>query len=109
MAIFANSAATQATASVGTSATQIFNPSASGIPSGASLGDITVINTGSTTFFVGQSTVTASTGLRVPPGAQVTVSGFGAKQGSSTYSIYAITSSGTSSALTGPATVDSVV
>lgn len=107
MAIFANSSATQ-TASVTNSATLVFDSDASGIPTGASLGDVTVINTGSATIFVGQSTVTASTGLRVPAGAQVTITGFGALQSSTNYDIYAITSSGTSATLAGLATTEAV-
>lgn len=108
MPIFAASAAVQ-TASVTNSATLIFDADASGIPTNAVLGDITVINTGATTIFVGQSAVTASTGLRCPPGAQITIAGFGAKQNSTNFDIYAITSSGTSTTLSGPATVDTVV
>lgn len=108
MAIFANSAATQ-TAAVTNSATLVFDSDASGIPTGAVIGDVTVVNTGATTFFVGQSTVTSSTGLRVPPGAQVTIAGFGAVQTSTNYDIYAITASGTSSSLAGPATTDITV
>lgn len=109
MPIFANGAATQATASVTSSATLVFDADASGITAGITIGDVTVINTGSTTFFVGQSGVTASTGLRVPAGAQVTITGFGALQSSTNFDIYAITSSGTSSALAGPASVEYVV
>lgn len=109
MAIFANSAATQTTASVANTATQIYNTSASGIPTGAVIGDIIVENTGTVTFFLGQSAVTAVTGLRVPPGAQVVIVGFGSTQGSANFNLYAITASGTSSAMVGPATVDAAV
>lgn len=105
MAIFASSSAVQATASVGNTATLIFDSDATGIPTGATIGDVTVINSGSKTFFVGQSGVTATTGLRVPAGAQVTINGFGATQSSTNFDIYAITASGTSSALAGPVSV----
>lgn len=105
MPIFATGAATQATASVGNTATLVFDSDASGITAGVTIGDVTVINTGTTTFFVGQSGVTATTGLRVPGGAQVTINGFGALQSSTNYDIYAITASGTSSALAGPVTL----
>jgi hypothetical protein len=109
MAIFANSAATQVGA-VTSSSSLIFNVAASGIPTGAALGDITVINTGATTIFIGSFTgVTAITGLRVPPGAQVTVNGLNAVQSSTNGNIYAITASGTSTSLSGPATVDVTV
>ena len=109
MAIFANGSATQTTASVTNSATLVFDSDASGIPTGVTIGDVTVVNTGAVTFFVGQSGVTSSTGLRVPPGAQVTITGFGALQSSTNFDIYAITASGTSSAIAGPASVEYVV
>lgn len=106
MAIFANGVATQTTASVGNTSVKIFNASLSGIPTGAAIGDVTVINTGSTTIFVGSFTgVTAITGVRVPPSGQLTINGFGAVQGSTNYDIYAITASGTSSTIVGPASL----
>lgn len=108
MAVFANSAATQ-TATVTNSATLIFDSDASGIPTGAAIGDVTVVNTGATTIFVGSASVSATTGLRCPAGAQITITGFGALQSSTNYDIYAITASGTSTTLSGPATVDFVV
>jgi hypothetical protein len=108
MAIFANSAATQANA-VPNSATKIWNASASGIPTGATLGDVIVQNTGAVTMFIGSASV-STTGLRVPPGAQVTISGFGAVQGNTNYDIYAIAASSTgTTSLCGLATVDQVV
>lgn len=106
MAIFANGAATQATASVGTSATLVFDADASGITAGVTIGDIIVLNTGSVTMFIGQSGVTATTGLRLPPGASWTSQNLGALQSSTNYDIYAITSSGTTTALAGPATLN---
>lgn len=107
MAIFANSAATQTTASVGNTATQIYNTSATGIPTGVTLHDLTVVNTGSTTIYLGQSAVTAVTGLALPAGAQVTFNGWSHAQGDATGNVYAITASGTSSAIAGLATVAS--
>lgn len=106
MAIFATSAATQ-TAAVTSSSSKVFNASASGIPTSAALGDITLVNTGSVTVFVGSFTgVTAVTGIRVPAGASVTLSQFGAVQGSTNYDLYAITASGASTVLVGPVTTD---
>lgn len=106
MAVFANSAATQ-TAAVTNSSSKVFNASAAGIPTGAALGDITLVNTGTVTVFVGSFTgVTATTGVRVPAGASLTLSSFGAVQGSTNFDLYAITASGTSSVLVGPATTD---
>ena len=109
MAVYANSSAVQATASVTSSATLIFDSDASGIPTGVTIGDVTVVNTGTVTMFIGQSGVTSSTGLRVPAGAQVTINNFGALQSSTNFDIYGITASGTTSALCGPATVDANV
>jgi hypothetical protein len=109
MAIFANSSAVQSTA-VPNSATLIFDADASGIPTGATIGDVTVINTGSVTMFIGSSSVSTTTGLRVPAGAQVTINNFGALQSSTTFDIYAIASSAAgTTALAGPATVDANV
>lgn len=104
MAIFANSAATQTT-SVGNSATEVFNPSASGIPSGVTLYDVTLINTGTVTVYLGQSAVTAVTGLQLAAGQQVTYNHESFAQGTAANAIYAITSSGTTSVLAGLATV----
>jgi len=106
MAIFANGVATQ-TASVLSTATLIFDSDAAGIPAGVTIGDVTVINTGKNTMFIGQSSVTASTGLRVPSGAQVTINGFGALQSSTNFDIYAIAASSSTltTSLAGPATL----
>jgi hypothetical protein len=106
MGIFATGVATQK-ASVLSTATLIFDSDASGIPTGVTIGDVTVVNTGPNTMFIGQSTVTASTGLRVPAGAQVTINGFGALQSSTNFDIYAIAASSSTltSSLAGPASV----
>ncbi len=109
MAIFANSAATQTTASVTNSATQIYNTSASGIPAGVTLRNITIVNTGSVTFFVGQSAVTAVTGIAVPAGGQLTIEGYAFAQGAAGGNVYAITASGTSSAIVGLETQNATV
>jgi hypothetical protein len=105
MAIFAFSAATQTT-SVTNSATQIFNTSASGIPTGVTLKDLIIENQGSQTVFVGGSTVTAATGLPVPAGAQVTFNGWAFAQGAAGGNVYAIVSSGTAQVTCGLATVN---
>lgn len=109
MAIFANSAATQTTASVANTATQIYDTSASGIPTGVTLKNLTIVNTGSTTFYVGQSAVTAVTGIAVPAGGQLTIEGYSHAQADTAGDVYAITASGTSSAIAGLATVHAVV
>lgn len=109
MAIFADSAATQTT-SFTTSATEVFNTSASGIPSGVTLHDVTLINTGASTVYLGQSAVTAVTGLPLQPGAQITYNGYSFAQGASGGNIYAICASGGASTIVaGLATVNSNV
>ena len=108
MALFANSSATQ-TAAPGTAATLIFDTDASGIPTGATLNDITIVNTGSVTCYLGGSAVAATTGgLILKPGGQCTLANQSALQSSTTGDIYAITASGTTTTLAGLATVDPV-
>ena len=110
VAIFANGTAAVQSSAVTNSSSLIYDTDATNIPTGDTLADITLINTGSVTIFVGSFTgVTAITGLRVPAGAQVTINGFGAKQSSTNGDLYAITASGTSSVLVAPATVDANV
>lgn len=106
--VFNASAATQTTA-VTNSATLIFDADASGIGTNALIGDVVIVNAGTVTMFIGQSTVTSSTGLRVPPGGQWSSNSFGALQNSTNFDIYAITASGTTTAIAGPATLDSNV
>lgn len=109
MAIFANSAATQTT-TVTNSATQIFNTSATGIPVGAALKKLTVMNTGSVNVYLGQSGVTSSTGLLLAPGQQVTYNNsWSYVRGSATGNVYAITASGTCTVVAGLATVNANV
>lgn len=109
MAIFANGAATQSN-SVGTSSVKIFDVAHSGIPTGVTLKDVTIVNTGLVAMFLGSFTaVTAVTGLRLDPGDQITFNGYSHAQGDTTGNIFAITASGTTSALTGLATVNANV
>jgi hypothetical protein len=84
---------------VATSAVEVYTPTSAGTAVNP-----TVINTGSNTIYLGQSGVTSSTGLKVAPGAQVTLSG-------TEEAIYAICASGhtPSTTLAGLATVDAVV
>lgn len=89
-------------ASVTSSATQIYNTTSFtavggttySFLTGATLRDLTIINTGTVTCFVGTSSVTASTGLRLDPGQQLTIQGSNTV-GSTNWNLYAITSSGT--------------
>jgi hypothetical protein len=59
------------------------------------LRDVTIVNTGSNTVWLGGSTVTAATGLALPAGAQITYNGYVATAGSTTGRIYGISTSGT--------------
>lgn len=59
------------------------------------LKDVTIVNTGSNTVWLGGSTVTAATGLALPAGAQITYNGYVATAGDSAGSIYGISTGGT--------------
>lgn len=95
MAIF--SSATQGTV-VTNSATQVF--SVTGLTSPR---EVTVVNQGTATVWVGGGTVTTTSGVQLNPGAQVTVGSQAAQN------LWAITSAGTATVLAGLATVDAVV
>lgn len=103
------SAATQTTTSVPNSATQVFNSNASFVAAGASVTNVTVMNAGAVDCFLGQSGVTSSTGLRLPAGAQVTFHNWSYPKNTAAANIYAITASGTTTVVTGLATVDATV
>lgn len=120
MAIFAASPpAYQTTASVGSSATQIYNTTSVttgghtySFPTGVTLSELTIVNTGSVTCFVGTSAVTAATGTPLRSGEQLTIRGSNhvqAESGATSWNLYAITSSGTTSVEAGLATVDATV
>ena len=64
-----------------------------------------LFRSGTVTIYLGQSAVTAVTGLALPAGAQVTFNGWSYAQGAAGGNVYAITASGTSSAIAGLATV----
>jgi hypothetical protein len=94
-----------ASASVGTSATQIYNTTSFtavggtvySFPAGAVLRDLTIVNTGAVTCFIGTSSVTASTGIPLLAGEQLTIQGSHkqAESGNASWNLYAITASGT--------------
>jgi len=71
--------------------------------------DVTIINTGSVTVYLGTSSVTAATGLALPSGAQLTYNGYVATTGTTTNDIYGITSSGTTTTEAALATVNANV
>jgi hypothetical protein len=120
MAIFAASPpAYQTTASVGSSATQIYNTTSVTVnsvtysfPTGVTLSELTIVNTGTVTCYVGTSSVTATTGTPLKSGEQMTIRGNGhlqAESGNSSWNLYAITASGTTTIEAGLATVDATV
>ena len=106
------------TSTVGSGATvAVFNPNAapwvSGTINGVSypgvvgpLKDPIIENTGSVTVFLGSSTVTAATGLPLAAGQQITYNGFSTATGSGGTALYAITNSGSTTVVTGLATLN---
>lgn len=120
MANFVASApALQGPTSVSTSATQIFNTTGTPISSptvnfttGAQLASLVITNVGTVRCWVGQSTVTTSTGVPLAPGESVTWtngSHKAAESGTNSWNLYAITSSGTTLVEAALATFPSIV
>lgn len=101
MGIFAAPTVTATT--VTNAATKIFDSTSSKFATGAYLTDLIIINTGTTTCFVGIAAVT-TTGLRLAPGQQITFTGYKYLKGDTTGDVYAITASGTTTVETGLAT-----
>lgn len=114
MAIFdAGSPAYQTTATVGGTAVRIWSgtfTALAGISPAVTLRDITILNTGANTLWVGGSSVTTAA-LPLLPGQQVTVQGWSATSNTTTNDIFAIAASGAaaSSTAAGLATLASVV
>lgn len=101
MPIFANGPGTQTT-SVGTASgtVAIFNTAAAGLT--GTLRNVTIFNSGTNTVYVGGGTaVSTTTGVPVASGAQLTLEG-------TAINFYAVTSSGTSTVVTGLSTVVAV-
>ena len=122
MAIFSGSApALQGPTTVTSSATRIFDTVGTPIggsytaqfTAGANLGTLTIINTGSVNCWVGTSSVTAATGLLLKPGEQLTIQNgthIAAESGAATsWNLYAITSSTSTTVEAALATIPSVV
>lgn len=108
MAIFA--AVTETSTAVSTSAVEVFNSNNSVFASGATLHDPVLINQGPSDVFVGQSGVSATTGLRLPAGAQMSFNGWAFAKNTANANIYAICASGGSATVvSGLGTVDSNV
>jgi hypothetical protein len=94
MPIFdAGSSAYQGT-TVTSSATAVFSTTGLTSPQ-----NVTVMNQGTATIYVGGGTVTTTSGVQLLPGGQVTVTGQAAQN------LWAITASGTATAVAGLATV----
>lgn len=118
MAVFnATYPAVQTTASVGTSATAIYNTttytppggSALTFPTGVTLKDVTIVNTGTVNMFVGGSTVTTATGLLCPAnGGQVSIRNWNQATGGGNV-LYGVVASGSTSAEVSLAVYDLVV
>lgn len=105
MAIFASGGVQ--TTTVTNSATKVFDTTSSLYTTGATLTDVTLVNVGTTTCFVGIAAVT-TTGLRLAPGQQLTITGYKYVKGNTLGDVYAITASGTTVIEAGLAT-DSTV
>lgn len=112
MPIFDAGSPAYQSASVGQSAALIWSGTASalaGITPAVTLRDITIINTGTATVFIGGSLVTA-TAFPLGPGQQMTVQGWTATSNKTTNDIFGICSAGTTVVTTaGLATLASVV
>jgi hypothetical protein len=96
------------TTTVTTGATKVFDVTSSLYATGAALTNLTLVNTGSVTCFVGIASVTV-TGLRLAPGQQLTIYGYSYVKGDTNGDVYAITASGTTTIQAGLATVDATV
>jgi hypothetical protein len=112
----------QVNTSVGTISSLIWDPantststfgSLGSVPSGASLKDVTVINTGASTIYLGSGSISATsqTGLSVAAGQQLTIQGYTAAGGNTAGRIWAQTGvvGQASSTQVGLASVASVV
>lgn len=101
MAIFATGSIQ--TTSVTTAATKVFDTTSALYTTGATLANVTLINTGAVACHVGIAAVT-TTGLTLNPGEQLTITGYSHVKGDTTGDLYAITASGTTTVEAGLAT-----
>jgi hypothetical protein len=98
---------------VSTSAVQVYNNSSYGgatFPTSTTLSNLTVMNTGTATCFVGTSTVSATTGVPLAPGQQLVIIGnqTAGTSGNTSWNLSAITSAGTTTTEASLATLVSV-
>lgn len=78
-------------------------------PSSAVLSNLTVINTGTATAYIGSAGTPTTSSLALPPGFQLTIQGTAVVSAtSSNFNLWAITSAGTTSIEAGLATVVAV-
>lgn len=113
MALFAGGSATVQTNTIGGTAHLIWTSNSASLGSvspAATIHDVSIINTGTATCWVGGSSVTTAA-LPLLPGQQVTVQGWTSTTGVTTQDIYGITIGGgtQTSTLAGLASVASVV
>jgi hypothetical protein len=106
------SPAYQAT-SVTNSAIKIWSGTVSALASispAVTVRDLTIVNAGTVTAYVGGSSVAgAATGAPLPSGGQLTIQGWTATTNTTTNDVWAITASGTTQLEAGLATLASVV
>jgi hypothetical protein len=113
MAAFEGTAPSNQTNSVGSgAAVDVFTANATAFAAlspAVTLHDVTIINVGPATVYLGSSSVTAATGLALKAGQQATIQGWTATTGTTTNDVWAITSSGTAEVIGALATLASVV
>jgi hypothetical protein len=105
MAIFANGIAEQTT-SVTNSATLVFSGTIAALAAlspAVTLKNVTIFNSGTTTAFVGGSSVTTAA-LPLGVGQQLLIQGYSTTTGTTVHDLYAITSAGTTTLVAGLAT-----
>ncbi len=100
MALFATGVAYQTAAVSGTAPITVWGPSSAALTAlspAVTLKDVTLVNAGTNTCFLGQSAVTLgpANGLPLQAGAQITIQGSTFTSGSTTGTIYACCGAGT--------------
>lgn len=111
MALFDAGSPAYQTSSPGTAATLVWSGTVTALANispAVALRDLSIINVGTITCFVGGSSVTTAA-LPLLAGQQVTIQGWLGTSNTTTRDVYAITSSGTAQLQAGLASVASVV
>ena len=116
MGLFSTSPPAYQAASIGTTATVLY--SGTGVTvgsahypytSGLTISNLTVQNSGTASVFIGGSAVTTATGLELPAGMSVTITGSTVTGASSKFNLWGITAAVTVPTEASLATVDAVV